>query len=299
MTKPLIILDGGLGRELARRGAPFQQPEWSALAMIEAPEQVQAVHEDFIAAGAQVIATNSYALVPFHIGEQRFYEQGPELIERSGRVARAAAKGSSALVSGSLPPLFGSYRPDLFDREHVKAIATPLIEHLSPYVDLWQLETQSLIAETEAVLELLPDDGKPRWASFTLDDEHPERMAQLRSGESVRDAVIAMAKQKVAAILFNCCQPEVILAAITQAKATLDELELTDQIRIGGYGNAFAVAQTSEATANEGLDDIRQDLTPAMYLKFAQQWRTAGASIIGGCCGIGPEHIAKLASDLR
>ncbi len=49
------ILDGGLGRELARRGAPFRQPEWSALALIEAPETVKEVHLDFINAGAEVI----------------------------------------------------------------------------------------------------------------------------------------------------------------------------------------------------------------------------------------------------
>lgn len=299
MKQSLIILDGGLGRELARRGAPFKQPEWSALAMIEAPEQVQAVHQDFINAGAQVIATNSYALVPFHIGEQRFAEQGAELIERAGRVARAAAEGTDAKVSGSLPPLFGSYRPDLFDAEHVKNIALPLINHLSPYVDQWQLETQSLIAETEAVLALLPDDHKARWVSFTLDDEHPQKLARLRSGESVHDAVVAMANQGVDAVLFNCCQPEVILDAVQQAQETLQSLGKADSIRIGAYGNAFATAQTAEATANEGLDDLRDDLGVIQYLNFAQKWRDAGASIVGGCCGIGPEYIAKLASDLR
>ena len=66
----MVILDGGMGRELQRSGAPFRQPEWSALALSEAPEAVVGVHAAFIGAGAQVITSNSYAVVPFHIGEE-------------------------------------------------------------------------------------------------------------------------------------------------------------------------------------------------------------------------------------
>ena len=66
------ILDGGMSRELQRLGAELKQPEWSALALINAPDIVRQVHAEFIDAGADVVTTNSYALVPFHIGEERF-----------------------------------------------------------------------------------------------------------------------------------------------------------------------------------------------------------------------------------
>ena len=72
MINNIQILDGGMGRELARMGAPFRQPEWSALALIEAPHFVRAAHDAFIAAGSQVITTNSYAVVPFHISDAVF-----------------------------------------------------------------------------------------------------------------------------------------------------------------------------------------------------------------------------------
>lgn len=65
----ITILDGGMSRELVRLGAELRQPEWSALALMESPGIVRRVHDEFIAAGADVITTNSYALVPFHIGE--------------------------------------------------------------------------------------------------------------------------------------------------------------------------------------------------------------------------------------
>ena len=73
---PIHLLDGGMGRELKRSGAPFRQPEWSALALIESPEHVLQAHEAFIRAGARVVTTNSYAVVPFHLGQTRFAEQG-------------------------------------------------------------------------------------------------------------------------------------------------------------------------------------------------------------------------------
>ena len=105
-----VILDGGMGRELQRRGAPFRQPEWSALALSEAPQAVEAVHTAYIESGANVITSNSYAVVPFHIGEARFAEEGQALAALAGELARRAvqASGKAVRVAGSLPPLFGS-----------------------------------------------------------------------------------------------------------------------------------------------------------------------------------------------
>lgn len=111
----VIILDGGMSRELMRLNAPFRQPEWSALALMEAPQLVEQVHNEFAAAGAQVLTTNSYALVPFHVGEDRFFRDGEKLAADAGRLARRAADAAGqVIVAGSLPPLFGSYEPDKF-----------------------------------------------------------------------------------------------------------------------------------------------------------------------------------------
>ena len=298
-TKDLWVLDGGMGRELARRGAPFRQPEWSALALMEAPETVREVHQAYVASGARVITTNSYALVPFHIGDERFAADGERLAALAGQLAREVADGQAGAVqvAGSLPPLFGSYRADLFEAERVSELATPLIRGLSPHVDIWLAETMSLIAEPLALKALLPGDGKPFWVSFTLEDEAPGSEPTLRSGERVADAVAALASAGVSAILFNCCQPEVIEGALKVASARLQALGRTD-IRLGAYANAFP-PQPKEATANDGLDEIRADLGPQDYLGWAERWRGVGANLIGGCCGIGPEHIQALASRLR
>lgn len=296
MTHPLLVLDGGMSRELLRLGAPFAQPEWSALALLEAPAFVQDVHAAFIAAGADIITSNSYALVPFHIGEDRFRARAQELAALAGRLARQAvqASGKAVRVAASLPPLFGSYRPDLFDAARAPEIARPLIDGQAPYADLWLAETQSSIAEVRTLHALTARD-RPFWASFTLEDERPTAMPQLRSGEPVALAVALALELHLDALLFNCSHPEVMTAAIATARAALDAAR--SPMRLGVYANAFAAHGADEEAlpANDGLDDIRADLTPAAYGDWAKRWRAAGADIIGGCCGVGAAHIAAIA----
>ena len=290
----ITILDGGLGRQLQMIGAPFRQPEWSALALIEAPDKVAQAHEQFAKAGAQVISTNSYAVVPFHIGDDRFRDQGHTLADLAGRVARGVADRYGIKVSGSLPPPMGSYRPDLFDADLARSILSTLIEALSPHIDLWQAETLSTLAEAQLVAELLGDDPRPRWFSFTLEDElNASGGAVLRSGESITDAAKLAQARGVSALLFNCSYPEVMAAAVAEAKIALGD----SGIRIGVYANGFGPPPEGYA-ANEAVRDIRVDLDPERYLVWAEKWVAAGATIVGGCCGIGPDHIAALAREL-
>lgn len=296
----VTILDGGMGRELERSGAPFRQPEWSALALIESPSHVRQAHDAFARNGAEVITTNSYAVVPFHIGEARFETDGLRLADLAGRLARETADTFGARVAGSLPPVLGSYRPDLFDAAKARPILEVLLEGLSPYADLWLAETQSSLAEVTLVRKMLEDDPRPLWLSFTLDDHDAKAVLSgdskpvLRSGETVADAARHAAALDASALLFNCSQPEVMEAAVREARAALGG----KAIAIGVYANAFA-SEADDAAANETLHGIRADLTPPLYLGWAQRWVDAGATMVGGCCGISPEHIGELAKALR
>ncbi|RAU47835.1 MULTISPECIES: homocysteine S-methyltransferase family protein [unclassified Pseudomonas] len=295
MTR-VTLLDGGMGRELQRIGAPFRQPEWSALALIEAPDYVLRAHGAFVDAGARIITSNSYALVPFHLGEERFAADALGLAERAGRLAREAAGRSPerVAVAGSLPPALGSYRPDLFNHERSVAIHRILIEGLRSHVDLWLAETQSSIAEVRAVHQALSEADAvrhtPLWLSFTLSDD-PEQGPRLRSGEPVAQAVNVALELGAEAVLFNCSQPEVMGQAVIVARQVIDTAAAHAQV--GVYANAFPTVST-KAEANATLLDIRQDLDPSSYLRWARSWVEQGASIVGGCCGIGPEHIAEL-----
>ena len=299
MREGITLLDGGMGRELQRSGAPFRQPEWSALALIEAPEFVGKAHSAFAEAGADVITTNSYAVVPFHIGEERFASDGARLIRLAGEQARTSADAKGVKVAGSLPPVLGSYRPDLFNVQDATPILNVLIENLSPFVDQWLAETLSSTAEALLVRDLLGKDERPLWLSFTLDDSDVASIIEgravpvLRSGESIEAAAKTAVECGAQALLFNCSQPEIMEAAVKAARAALP-----DAIRIGIYANAFAT-EADDTDANADLHDIRADLTPENYRRFADKWTAAGATIIGGCCGIGPEHIRALSQSVR
>lgn len=297
----ITILDGGMGRELARIGAPFRQPEWSALALMEGPEWVVEAHRNFANAGAEVITTNSYACVPFHIGADGFAQRGRELATLSGELARKAAVAVQEVttrkvrVAGSLPPVFGSYKPELFDKDAAASIASVLIESLVPNIDHWLVETISSITEAQVMLAAIGEFGdpvtvRPRWVSFTLADSLTDGFAHIRSGEAISTAVEAIGDE-VEALLFNCSQPEVMSAAIGEAVRALDASG-RGGVRVGVYANAFIEVQSAPGqAANETLSVLREDLTPDRYAAFAREWIAAGATIVGGCCGITPQHI--------
>lgn len=284
----VTLLDGSMGRELALVGAPFRQPEWSALALIESPEHVRAVHESYARAGVDLLTTNAYALVPFHIGAERFGSDGARLAALAGSLAREVADRFGVRVAGCLPPVLGSYMPEVFDAAEARPILEVLIESQAPYVDLWLAETQSSIAEAEAVRAVLDTagDDHPLWVSFTLEDSLAGGIARLRSGEPVGEAARAAVGSGASAVLFNCSQPEVMESAVAEAVAAVD-------VPVGAYANAFVVA---EGGANASIHDLRDDLTPDAYVEFVARWIAVGAEIVGGCCGIGPAHIAAIRS---
>lgn len=311
-----LILDGGMSRELIRLKAPFAQPEWSALSLIQAPHHVKQVHTDFLSAGTDIITTNSYAVVPFHIGDERFWCQGPDLIALSGRLAREAADeamarspGRKVLVAGCLPPVFGSYEPDKFVAGEVQRYLDVLVASLDRYVDFWLAETLSLVAEAEAALLATSKTGKGVWVSFCPDDREKgsAREPKLRSGESIEDvarwAVHKGREGKVQSLLFNCCRPQFIDGALDAAISVFktergggDETERLP--RLGVYANAF-VPRSNESAANEDISATDTELTPDAYAAMAVGWQENGAYIIGGCCGIGHDHISAAAKALK
>ncbi|MFP4097390.1 MAG: homocysteine S-methyltransferase family protein [Alphaproteobacteria bacterium] len=301
MNNAVTILDGGMGRELKRMGAPFKQPEWSALALMEAPQTVQQAHAAFIKAGAEVITTNTYAVVPYHIGEERFKTSGAQLIKLAAELAQEAAQRASKpiQIAGCIPPLFGSYEPGNFMIERAAELVEPFIEQQKATIDFWLVETISSLVEAKTVFEALRVTGKPVWLSFHVAETEGENgPAFLKSGESIEDVIKAFIQKQdpPQAILFNCTTPERVTQAITQTASIIKTQD--KEILFGGYANSFIPKQSLRA-ANEDVSELNQELTPQVYLDYAKKWKALGAKIIGGCCGVGPEHISVLSKNLK
>lgn len=299
----VTVLDGGMGRQLKEQGAPFGQPEWSAKALLEAPEEVTRAHNSFAAAGADVLTTNAFACVPFHLGEKLFAAQGSQLAKLAAQLARGAADTAGGKrrerplrVAGCLPPPHGSYRPDQFKPTEAIDVLTTLAEAQVPYVDLWLAETLSSTSELHAVtaaLTTLSGPALPLWVSFTLTDDPlpPCGTARLRSGEPVEDAVQAAHAAGAEALLFNCSVPEVMAPALAAARAA--DAKAVPPLLLGVYANNFEpISHGHEANAE--LNKLRPGMSPEVYADLARHWIEDGAAIVGGCCGIGPEHIAVI-----
>ena len=294
----ITILDGGMGKFLRRIGAPFRQPEWSALALIESPDHVVDAHTQFIDAGAQVIITSNYAVVPYHLGDERFAAQGADLIELSGRLARQAADTAGVvLVGGSMPPLFGSYEPDLFDADRAPEIYALIVQQLDRYADVWITETLSLVAELDVIVAAIREhgSGQPIWASFSLPDVYDGEIA-IRSGDTIDDIINVVTEHAdvVDAVLFNCALPEQMTPAIIELAEKIAASEL--DVRIGGYANGFPDERQPGYAANDTIFDRRPDLDAANYVEIVATWVDAGATIIGGCCDMYPEDIEALST---
>jgi len=303
----LTILDGGMGRELSRRGVHDNTGLWSAQALLDAPDIVLQVHKDFIAAGAKIITTNSYSTIPSYLGKNDLAQGYIELTELAGKLARQAvdesgqqgdqdenvkvALGEKPLVvqvAASLPPLSESFRPDLVPSSaDAETIYEAMVKALEPNVDLFLCETMSsgreaLHAATQAKKH---GNGKPVYVAWTL-NEQPG--TGLRSGESVAQALALIEPLNVDAYLFNCTHPEAILQALRELAT------LTDK-PIGGYPNRFNKVDPNWTLDSDIIIGMRSDIDIDVFVQIAKQFEAAGATIIGGCCGIGPEYIEALA----
>jgi len=279
----IILLDGSMGQELVHRAGDSPTPLWSTQVMIDHPGMVASVHADYRKAGATVHTTNTYTI--HHDRLEGTGQEGQFLELHMAALKEAEGMG---VLAGSIGPLIASFRPDIHPPY---ATALPLYAEvaniIAPHVDLILCETVASIDHAKAVLEAATATGKPVWLSLTVDDVDGTR---LRSGELLTD-VLPIA-QKAAAILINCALPEAITASM--------EVLAKGNLPFGAYANGFTKITEAFLQDKPTVDALtaRQDLDPDAYAAFAMKWIGQGATIVGGCCEVGPAHIAKMAETI-
>ena len=287
----ITILDAGMGKTLGMKGVEIPPTIWSANALIVAPEMVLEVHRENIAAGAQMITTNSYGIIPSELEKEGLEEKFEELNHSAGKLALRAVQESNETVkiAGSLPPLNGSYRPDrVLGKEIIEPLYERQAELLAPYIDVFLCETMSTIQEAISSTSVASGFGKPVLVGLTLHDTEKNR---LRSGESLKSAIHELKKLKPAGIIANCCLPERISDAIP--------LLVDSGVKYkGGYANAFThVPEDWLLDGDKDTDGrlkLREDLSPDRYCEFVSGWIEEGANFVGGCCGTTASHIKSI-----
>ena len=288
----ITLLDGGMGQELVRRSGDNPHPLWATRVMIDHPGLVQAIHADYFAAGASVATTNTYALFHDRLVKFALDYRLTELQTAALREAEAArAAHGRGRIAGSIGPLVASYRPDIFP-PYAQAVTeyAAIAAQLAPRVDLIIAETVASVAHASAVIDGLRQGAPdlPLWLSVTVEDRDG---TLLRSGEPL--SALAPLVAPVQAVLANCSAPE----AMDQALPLLAGFNKP----FGASANGFQQITSDFLKDNATVDALtaRAEMTPSLYADHVLAWVAAGATIVGGCCETGPDHIAEIARRLR
>jgi S-methylmethionine-dependent homocysteine/selenocysteine methylase len=276
-----LVLDGALGTELERRGATCTLPLWSAHALIERPELVRAIHDDYVAAGADVLTANTFRTQRRTLARGGAGARAAELTARAVTLACAAAEGAPAgrhvRVAGSIAPLEDCYHPERVPRDD--ALAEEHAEHArhlaAAGADLLLVETMNTVREAVAALRAARATGLPTWASFVCASG-----ARLLSGEPLADALAAVRELDPQAVLVNCLPPREVVPCLAVLAAA--------GVPFGVYANLGA----PDAAGGFVRSD---DCAPAAFGTHAATWARAGARVVGGCCGTTPAHVRAAA----
>ena len=283
-----LVLDGGMATELERGGADLRDALWSARLLKDDPGSIRRVHEAFFDAGADVAISASYQASFSGFADRGIEaEEAASLMRLSVALAReaAAADGSDRLVAASVGP-FGAtladgseYRGDyglsagalaMFHRPRFETL-------LDAEPDLLAIETIPSIVEAEALVTLLEDYPEARaWISFSCSDG-----ACISDGTPFADAVaLAASSDRVIAVGVNCTPPGFI-------PSLLDGAEVTKPLLVyPNVGSTWDAASRSWIVEGERPDPGASAAT----------WRSAGATIVGGCCGTTPDDIRAIAA---
>lgn len=274
----LVLLDGPLGTELERRGLPLPAPMWSARALVEAPLLVSQIHEDYAAAGAEVHTADTFRTSARALAGTEWAARWRDLLELAVTLCREAVP-AGARVAGSLAPLEDCFTPaltppdDALIREHgetARALA-------DAGCDLLLVETMPTLEELRAATAAAVATGRPVWAGITLGPR-----GDFFDAAGVAAAARIAADAGAQAFLINCTAPPLISRLL---EALGSGPGVPAGLALGAYANTIFEGGT--------------EWPPERYVVEAQRWRAAGASIIGGCCGTTPRHIAALRRHLH
>ena len=282
----MIILDGGMGQELVKRAAQATDL-WSMQALLDAPQMVREVHDEYFAAGASIATTNTYSILPDRLLPKGLGDQLIPMTRTACEMAVAARDAHGAgLVAGSLGPQGFSYQPDKCPpAEQAAEVYADLARLHANYVDFHLLETMSSIDQARGGLMGAQVTGLPVWVAFSVSDDDGRL---LRSGEPLADVLPLLKEYCPEAVLINCSSPE----AVSDGLSSL----VGHDFEVGAYANGFTKIHADFNSINATVDllEARTDLGPDAYLTFAKGWAATGATIIGGCCEVGPKHIETL-----
>jgi S-methylmethionine-dependent homocysteine/selenocysteine methylase len=279
---PPLLLDGALGTELERQGVSCELPLWSTRALLDCPERVGAIHDAYARAGAEILTANTFRTQRHTLEKCGMVPRAESLTTLAVDLARQAAESQEReiWVAGSAPTLEDCYRADLVP--HARELSAGHRQHcealLQAGVDFILIETMNSIAEARVAHDAVRSLGGRAMVAFSILVD-----GRLRSGETLEQAVAALAPEKPLALLLNC-------APLSWISSHLSVLS-SSGLPFGLYPN-FGTPSTRPEVAWEN------PLAPEDFGELLSAETRKGARLAGGCCGTTPLHIEALSQAL-
>ena len=286
-----IILDGGTGTDIQRRGAPMSGDTWCAEVNLTHPDIVRAVHEDYIRVGADIVTANTFASSALSFNH---YGRDDDLLKIDAAavaIAKQATLGKPVAVAGSVstmrPVEPGSDRT-LKEKEWPEAQARALfrrkVENLvAAGVDLLMMEMMRDVDYSVYATEAAIATGLPVWVGISVErDKDGVLVGFGREDQKLEDVAKRLA----------ACKPTVMNIMHTSSNDTDEALGILRKYWKGPMG-VYPECGYFKSPDWQFVDVI----TPADLVAKSRDWQGKGATIFGGCCGIGPDHIAALAKE--
>jgi S-methylmethionine-dependent homocysteine/selenocysteine methylase len=271
LTGAVIVLDGGMGTEIQARGVPMNGEAWSALANVTEPDLVREIHEDYIRAGAEVIIANTFPAGAGALAAAGMADRVVEINRAAVAVAHEARERTGAAgvaVAGSMSDmavsgLSGARDDGTSAAEAFRVQADALAD---AGVDLLVLEMMRSEPVAEPALRAAAETGLPVWFGISI-GEGVDVNGLLELAEGRADAVMIMH---------------------TDIDVAAQALPIVKRAWSGPVGAYPHVGDWTPPNWVFG------EITPAAFADKVAPWVEDGAQVLGGCCGIGPAHIAAL-----
>ncbi len=282
---PPIVIDGGMGTELEKSGVPMDNKIWSGRAVLSNPEKVRLIHESFIKAGAEVIITNTFStarhmLEPAGLGA-KVREVNTQAVSLARQAREAAAEKPVAIV-GSICEWASDGDPNWNSPNIVSRSAGEQAEILAEAgVDMIALEMCERVELSEAVAEAVTRVNLPIWIGVSASRRKNDRSLSTFSYSNRDFETLVKVLSKFPALLMNIMHTAV--PHIDQAISIVRKYWMGP---IGVYPESGYFSMP-----NWNFVEI---IDPRDLVIRAEEWVNNGARLIGGCCGLSPEHIQNL-----
>ncbi len=286
-----VILDGAVSTELQRMGVPMSADTWSGLAALTHPEILRELHTRYLQAGAEVVTANTYAAAPQHVAAAGFGDRAREINLRSAELALEAreAADAPAWVAGSLSLMAPGFRSANRQAplEHAEGLRKQAEWLAEAGVDLLVLEMLRDIEWSAAAVDAALSAGLPVWSGWScVVDDRGTVMTQGTVGEpvSLEDALREVAGR-------GECLVAIMHSEIDDTGPGLECARRVCDAPLGAWPNCGTIEPPDWQFTGVA--------TPEAFADTALRWVDDGVRVIGGCCGLGPEHIRAMVDRLN